>query len=219
LWRHGWRPVPWYALGCAPLVALQLGYNQYYFGTVYFAGLEGLPAASWAAGPQLWAFLGLLVSPSRGMLVFSPFLLFTVYGAYRSLRYAERPLRLLAALCIGGTVLSFIVLASWNAWHAFVSYGSRYSADILPEAMVLMAFCTDRLLARRLRRYAFAALLALSIAVQSLGVYVELYPWHGYMFQKYEENAMTFDRAVWDIEDPQILYQLQLLAGARERGR
>ncbi|HJZ58916.1 MAG TPA: hypothetical protein VKE74_28490 [Gemmataceae bacterium] len=102
--------------------------SRFYFGsnlppTVYTAGtIDGKD--------MLNRFAWLMVSPSRGLLVFCPYLL--VLGAILAgcrKRLADAGLLLPAALAV---VTHTAVFAAYNGWHGGSSYGPRYFCDVLP---------------------------------------------------------------------------------------
>ena len=124
--------------------------------------------------------------------------------------------RRLTVLLVGGMTAFLLLLSAWRVWHAFGGYGARYSADLAPVWAVLGAFGMRDLLARRPWRFAFAALLAASIAFQALGVYVDVYPWNRAMYEKHSPDALEFSKAAWDTENPQICYQARRLFGRDE---
>lgn len=76
-----------------------------------------------------------LISPSRGLLVFSPWLLWV---AYLIARYRSRlPLPGLAALALALSGLHLLIVGSFRAWWAGYSYGPRFAADVLPWLILL----------------------------------------------------------------------------------
>lgn len=75
-------------------------------------------------------FAWLMVSPSRGLLVYCPYLI-VVLGILVAFRrhVADAGLLLPVFLAIAGHTALF---ACYNGWHAGSSYGPRYFADLLP---------------------------------------------------------------------------------------
>ena len=76
---------------------------------------------------------GLLFSPTRGLFVFSPFLLFLVL-AWRHLP-RERGLTLALSL---GVILQILLYAKTD-WRGGASWGPRYMTDLLPLLMWMLA--------------------------------------------------------------------------------
>jgi hypothetical protein len=87
-------------------------------------------------GSQLTATLlgrGLLVnliSPSRGLLVFVPIIVFIVYLLVRYAR--DVPLRGLVVLSAGIVVAHILTVSGFPVWWAGFSYGPRFSTAVVP---------------------------------------------------------------------------------------
>ncbi|HEY0783310.1 MAG TPA: hypothetical protein VGE98_12700, partial [Thermoanaerobaculia bacterium] len=159
------RRWPWLVLAAiAPLVPV-VAYNLVYAGKL--GGAYELPKHGtffqfgFAAGVA-----GMLVSPARGLLVFSPFLLFVPAGFRRGLRDPQVRYLTLAAGCGALALLLFFAKADWRAGR---SWGPRW----LTEALPLLVFLLPPALAalRGVGRAVFVALVAASIAVQAIGAF------------------------------------------------
>jgi len=82
--------------------------------------------------------LGNLFSPSRGLFVFSPVLLFALSGFVLALRDRElRPLMLAYGAIIAG---NSIIVGAASRWWAGHSYGPRFMTDIVPFLVYFTAF-------------------------------------------------------------------------------
>ncbi len=168
--RFAWFLAPGLLFGLANLYVnhsrfgawLQTGYaNQ---GEI-FAGWSSLPAG----------LFGLLLSPGKGLLWFSPLLL-AVPFAWREFHFRHPRMSLLSAALAGATILMFAPL--WW-WHGDWAWGPRYVVVVLPYLILPLAEWFEdplRLSARvagRLRlRHALAALLLAALAVNALGLSV-----------------------------------------------
>jgi hypothetical protein len=156
------------------LVALLLAaYNLYVFGTLIVLGQVNVgggeaPARQLFHTSLLQGLGGILISPSRGLLVFSPVVVFAFWGLVRVFRdsrfVALRPVGL-AALAL------FLVVARWYGWTGGWAYGPRLLAD----AGTLLAFLAipvaEEIRRSRARAAAFAVCLAWSVAVQVVGAF------------------------------------------------
>jgi hypothetical protein len=114
------------ALGAASLA---------YFGTA-------MPPSVYAAGmidghDMLNRFAWLMVSPTRGLLVYCPYLLAAIAIVIRFRhRVPDAGLLLPAAIALVGQTM---LLASYNGWHANWAYGPRYYCDVLPWFVLIGA--------------------------------------------------------------------------------
>lgn len=111
-----------------PLIALTLGYNWMYYRTPL--GGYGLATHFFSQARPLVGTAGLLISPNRGLLVFTPIALLGLLGIARALaRPAREPvvaIFALAALC------HLALMGSYGDWTGGWSFGPRYLVDVLP---------------------------------------------------------------------------------------
>ena len=143
----------------------------------YNVNMFGHPLGAWGTTPgfQSTAFFkysvlegigGLLISPGRGLFVFSPVLLFLPFLIHRVFR--DRAHRFLAICLLTGIAaqIVFYARANWTMGH---SYGSRYMVDAVPFLVWMMIPVVASL--HRASRLLFAALLLISIAIQYIGAF------------------------------------------------
>lgn len=78
------------------------------------------------------ALAGTLISPSRGLFIFTPVFLFAGYGLYLSTRKAPLSPRTLDAYLVAIIVLHWIVTCMFEDWGGAWSIGPRYFVDIIP---------------------------------------------------------------------------------------
>ncbi len=134
--------------------------SVYYFGTpqppsVYTAGMiDGRDVAE--------RFFWLMCSPSRGLLVYCPFLV-VVAGMLVAFRRTlpDKPLLVPAALAVG---VHTAVFSCYVGWYAGWSYGPRYFCDVLPWFVLLTVLAVRGLLADgdRARKFLVGSALAAS---------------------------------------------------------
>jgi hypothetical protein len=161
----------------APIPLLVACYNQYYFGSpMNFAQeLVGHHIALQKTGSErVWqtpfavGLIGLLASPSRGVLVFSPFLMAAGAGVRRiwsDPRFATlRPLTLAA----GATML---MQAKWFDWWGGWTYGYRPWLEAIPVVALCLLPVMESVFARWWTTALFTLALAWSGFVQGLGAF------------------------------------------------
>jgi hypothetical protein len=163
LGRH-WRAAAALALGGAGPAALLLLLNWSHFG---HPTLGGYAADNWHDAPPWWLGLGgLLVAPSRGLLVYSPALLLAPLGLGALRRLPGCRLMLLAwTVAAAGTVVFY---ARWHDWRGGWCYGPRFLCEALPILCLLFALSYARL--RVGWRRAAAGLVATSVLIHLAGV-------------------------------------------------
>jgi len=82
------------------------------------------------------ALLGQLISPARGLFIYSPVLLFALYAGFTQAIFRPRHLSFYALLSI---ILHWLVIAHFPHWWGGHSFGPRLFTDTLPLWMLLLA--------------------------------------------------------------------------------
>ena len=164
----------WWARRLAPLLAaaaavpagLLLIYNIQAAGSVLGAyGLSG--KASFLEHDPLTGVAGLLFSPTKGLFVFSPFLLFLPFGWRRVLRDRGAARGLTVALGIA-VVLQLLLYAKAD-WRQGFSWGPRWLTDVLPILLWMLPPVVAAL--RGAGRVVFVASCCLATAIQVVGAF------------------------------------------------
>jgi hypothetical protein len=175
-----WRGAAWLALGCAVPVACLCLLNWSQSGNPI---LGGYADDNWHESPPWWLGLGgLLIAPSRGVLVYSPALLLVPLGVWQLRRRDGTQGRnarglLLAWLAAAGLTLAFY--ARWHDWRGGWCYGPRFLCETMPVLCLLFAVAYAGLRAAWQRRLA-EGLVALSVAIHLVGLfgYSGFEAWH-----------------------------------------
>lgn len=149
-------------------------------------------------GSGFEGFAGLLISPSRGLLVFSPVVLVALAGYRDAVRARwSSPLR----WCALAAVIQFIVYGGYAVWWAGHTYGPRYMLDVLPLLTPLAAATMTRLQFRPVTLAACTAALLWSILLAATGAFC--YPYEGWNTSPVEVNRAH--RRLWEWTDPQFV--------------
>jgi hypothetical protein len=212
VWRHRRAALPPFAALAAVPAVLLAAYASAYLGTPFSTGYwNPIPEVANFRGNPLVGFAGLLVSPSRGLFVFSPFLLFAVAGAAIAIRHPVRcPI---APYLAAGSLLLVLLYAKWSIWWAGHTFGYRFLIEALPGAMVLVAIAWGRIRTRPAWRAVFLACCAWSVFVQALGV--------RYQPTGFNQRMDQDPSLLWSVRDSEIAISTRkALAelGARRRG-
>lgn len=203
--------------GALPPLALLAAYNVRYFGSPFVEAhmLMGTAVAVAKTGsPDLWSTplwqgaLGLLVSPARGLFVYSPILVLAFVGAYRVLRDRREWAELVPIVAAAAVVM--VMRFKWFDWWGGYSYGYRPLMDAIVPLVVLVipALATAR--PGRLARAGVAIALAWSIGVQWVGTAYDSQSWDRYGGPAARVSRSIDDPAhrhrLWSIRDTPIAY-------------
>jgi hypothetical protein len=182
------------AVWCAGFIVYSLVVFDRYLPAYYLRYSPG-------SGNLAAALLGVLASPSRGLFVYVPEVLFVSYLAVRYWRaMPERKLQILAIAII---LVHTLVIARYEEWWGGKCYGARLYLDVLPWVVLLaiLSLAGARSLSRarpgRIEIAAGLLTIALGIAVNAPALMKET-PWDQ------TEAAQHVDRAL-DWSYPQFL--------------
>jgi len=203
----------------AALLAARTKFTQYIrLLTVPLAGAMLLAGYNWHAfhrlsggygvdvlnGPVIPDLAGLFLSPGRGLLIYTPVVVFALCaflpgasatrGRHHSLLVAAVVFTVLDAIVITPSISSRSVV-----WWGGYCWGPRLLTELVPPLMVLMALGVSVMNGAWPRR-AFAALAVYSVLIQALGVF--FYP-NGH----WDATPQSVDRAparLWDWRDNPI---------------
>jgi len=213
--EFNWRPVPLYVLGGLPFALLLGAYNAYYLGSPYASGQRSAAekidmvqkgATSFFQTPLAEGLAGLLLSPSRGLFVYSPVLALGLVGAVMAWK-SPRAFAVLIALQ-AAVVLDVVMNAKHFDWWGGLTYGPRRLVDTGVFLTLLMIPVIARVARMRWMGGAFAALLLYSVSVQALGA------WSYHMGQWDNKNQMNIENPahrhrLWSWSDTQIGFYLR----------
>ena len=142
--------------------------------------------------------LGLLVSPSRGLLVFSPIVLAAAAGIGPVLR---QPWREDGRWCLAAAVLQFVVYAFYTVWWGGHTYGPRYCLDVLPFLVPLVGAGGSFFGSHALSRVLLFAALGWSLLLAATGAFC--YP--ADQWNTVPDDVDTHHARLWDWRDPQFV--------------
>ena len=179
------RDVIAYILGGLPIAILLGAYNAYHLGSPLSFGetlvadhaIEKTGAAVMFPTPIWYGAAVALISPSRGLLFFSPFLAFSLWGGISLWRQDKfSTMRPLTIGVLGIWLCHFAYFDYWGGW----TYGNRVLVDTTGLLCLFLIPIWDSLTGTILRKATFAITVAFSIAVQWLGAFAyDLSGWNG----------------------------------------
>ncbi len=170
LFWAGRRRVVLLATAAVLPAALVLFYNVHFAGDIA-GGYGVIGHTTFFEHPLLPGLAGLLFSPTRGLFVFSPFLLFLVPAMWRLPENREE--RRLTLLMIAGVVIQLLLYAKTD-WRGGLSWGPRYMTDLLPFLVWMLVPVVSGL--RGVRRAGFLAAVGIAVAIEAIGAFCYSWP-------------------------------------------
>jgi hypothetical protein len=197
---HRRRAVLAWLAWATPVAFLVAWYNLHYFGAPWrfaqnlpITGPDAPTRATWSQ-PMLPGLAGLLVAPSRGLLVYSPFLLFLLWAPLRTWRELDWLVRfqLVAVLALLAEMSNFF------RWYGGWAFGCRMLIDAGPVLCLAIVPVMARM---RRARVVWAAALGVSLAIHVVGAYC----YDAYAWDAHPDVDDHRDR-LWSISDSQLGY-------------
>jgi hypothetical protein len=152
----------WVVLGGLPWLVMLLVYQQLRWGSPFDTGYDetlGMMRESIPTG-----LLGLLLSPGKGLVWFSPMIVLAIIALARS--WHEHRRVVVVVLCVVLPPLAFY--ARFLSWSGDYCWGPRYLVYAIAPLSITLAPWLERE-ASRLRRWLVRAVIAISVAIQLLG--------------------------------------------------
>jgi hypothetical protein len=203
-----------FLLACAPPLLLLAAYNFYYFGSPFSTGF-GNPVVG-TSGKLLFRFdtplheglLGVLVSPARGLFIYSP--IFLVSFVSMILVWRQTGHLLLKYLSLA-PILLILLISKWWSWWGGWCYGPRLLADITPILCLFLVPFFEQFGRKALLKYAIAGLAVVSISMHTLGAYNDI---------RWDENHRpeTDPDQLWSwVDSPPVYNGKQLFENATQK--
>lgn len=188
-------------------------WNLYYFGNMFSGGYSKMFPNS----PYIFTFnnfisssLGTLVSPSRGLLIFSPILLYALPGTYQLFKLRLGKDEKMLGCMIFASLTLLISYCFYSVWWAGHSYGPRFMTDILPIVCYVISYflanqLTNPLQIRKklnIKFLFFVAVLLFSIFTQVVGAF-GVNPdvnWNAIPL----DIDKNYNQKTWNLKDSQI---------------
>jgi hypothetical protein len=191
-----------YGLGIIPVLLFFLWYNQAYYLTLASQGYSDQMGVGWLSSfPE--GFLGLWLSPSKGILVYSPVLIFALVGLIWSIkkRYWKTDSRYIV---FGLIALSLtLVMGMWKHWYGGWSFGYRMAADAIPFLVLLIVPYLQSDWFQKTKKI-FFTLLVVSVLVQIFGMVFFDGIWHAAY-----DNGFRDTGWLWSIRDSEFMFNIR----------
>jgi len=172
-----------------------LFYSQYNFGTFlpsyYAAGRIG-------AETFLVALAGNMISPARGLLIYSPFIFSIIVALMVFRRYVQE--RSLVFISVAAIVLHWIVISGFPHWWGGHSYGPRFMTDVIPWIILMAIMALQAIGVRRKVNDEWAASGLNSIRAHTIGAVILI----AISIFMHVRGAYSHDTSAWNVHPSNI---------------
>ncbi len=176
-------------------------YNKTFYLGIQNEGYASQIFTNWLS-PFPISFLGVWLSPNKGILIYSPVLIFSLVGLYRAIKEKVEGKGLY--LLFGFIVLFHtLIISLWKHWYGGWSFGYRMSSDILPFLIFLLVpYVSSPVFSKS--KSLFYVLFGLSVAVEVFGLVFFDGIWHAAYDQGFTNTAW-----LWSIKDSEFLFNFR----------
>ncbi len=182
-----------------------LFYNIHYFGSFFGGYSNGLDSMR-LSGELFSHFAGLLFSPNRGLFVYTPVVLLSVFGYLKIKDLPNEKLKLTFYALGPACLLEVMVYSSFSHWFGGWCYGPRFLTGTLPVLALFMGLYLNDAFKKtnnysKWFKFGFIGLLIVwSLFVQFVGAfYYPMGDWDG------NPNVDRNPERIWDWNDTQIM--------------
>lgn len=181
-----------------------LVYNFYYFNN-FFGGYADLLQLFDTGSGMIIRFIGLLISPSRGLFIYTPVMLLSILGFAKVLQIPNRRIKNFLIMMGISCISLVIIYSNFIIWWAGGSYGPRFLTGMLPALAVFLGLFIKDIKLNVLNLKNLFAVLAVGVLVfwsfftQFVGAFY--YPngnWDG------DPNVDLHPEKLWDWKDTQL---------------
>lgn len=199
-----------YYLCALILVSLPFAvYNLYFFNNL-FGGYSSVVSMFSFNFEAINSFLGLIISPNRGLLIFSPVCLLAIVGISGIKKIKPKNMQYFLILMAFSVISQIIAYSFFKVWWGGWSYGPRFLTGMLPFFMIFLGIYFDEFskttwTEKNYRKYFIILVITIiicwSVFVQIVGAFY--YP------QGSWDSTPNIDdntQRLWDWNDSQILH-------------
>lgn len=150
------------------------------------------------------ALAGNLISPARGLFIFSPIFLFSIFSIF--LKIKKKDFNLLDSFLLATIFLHWLVISSFKPWWAGHSFGPRFFSDMTPYLIYFLIpavalFSELKRPVKTIYSGVFFILLLLSVFINAQGAC----NWRSYWWNDLPVDVDLHPERIRDFTDPQFL--------------
>lgn len=210
-----------FVLGFIVPILFFIWYNNVYYKDISNQGYAKQLFGSWLSHfPEV--FLGIWMSPSKGILVYSPIFFFSLFGLYLSFKDIKQLFLLkkkfpsdlvipsLQNILFGVIVMLHIfVMGFWKHWYGGYSFGYRMASDVIPYlVLMLIPFIQSKYFGTEIKykkiRILFYVCIVVSVLVELHGMVFFDSIWHAVYDKGFRDTAW-----LWSLKDSEFMFNIR----------
>lgn len=193
-----------YTMGFMPPLTFFYIYNSLFYKGIENQGYTSQLLVNWL-GKFPEGFLGIWLSPSKGILVISPIIIFSLVGFFIVLKDGSwKRQEGFQYFIYGMTVLLHtLIMGRWKHWFGGFSFGYRLASDVLPLIVLLIVpYMKSSFWAKT--KTIFYTLAVFSFMIQIYGVIFFDGIWHNAYDTGYKETSW-----LWNLKDSEFAFNMR----------
>lgn len=176
-------------------------YNKVFYLNIGNQGYSSQIFKNWLS-PFPEGFLGVWVSPSKGILIYSPVLFFSIVGFFISLK--KGIVKNFEYIVFGLIVLFHtLVISLWKHWFGGYSYGYRMTSDVIPFLVLLLIPFIESVFYKKYKNL-FFVFLVWSVFMQFFGIVFFDGIWHSAYDLGYKNTSW-----LWSVKDSEFVFNVR----------
>jgi hypothetical protein len=191
-YQRRWLP------GFAALALLPAFFHFWYAATYWGSPLSLAQDVSGGdfAGHLGRGLAGILISPSRGLFVFSPFFLFAVPAGVAAFRAKPPGVNRLPRYLVVAVLATLLLYGRWTMWWGGHTFGYRLVTELAPLLTILVAGYWPTIVQSKPRLVLFSLCLGFSVYANFIGAMV--FP------SGFNENLDLQTGRLWDLRNSEL---------------
>lgn len=149
------------------------------------------------------ALIGHWLSPSRGLLIFSPILIYSFYGVYLKIK---NKLLQFDYYLMGIIIIHWLMISLFHDWWAGHAFGARYFTDVIPLFIYFLIPAIEKICNPKNYKLSFNFILFITLATVS--IFAHYQGANNYNTWKWNYDPIDINQKparVWDFTDIQYL--------------
>jgi hypothetical protein len=171
-------------------------YNQIYYQDISNQGYASQFLDSWIGNfPE--SFFGIWLSPSKGVLIYSPIIIFSLISIYKGFKKED-----FLKISFWVILIHTLVLSKWKHWYGGFGYGYRMISDVIPFLVLPLIYFLENYFLR-LRNWFFVTLI-ISVIIQISGLIFFDSIWHNAYDDGFKNTSW-----LWSLDNSEAAFNIR----------
>ena len=186
------------SLGILIPVLFFLYYNYTFYLGFSNQGYASQMSNSWLGNPPE-SLIGMWVSPSKGILIYSPIFIFSLIGLWQGFKKNR-----LVAISFWVILLHTLVLSKWKHWYGGYGFGYRMASDIIPFFIIPIWYLIENFYEKLKVKIFSVFVVSLIIQISGLAFFDSI--WHSAYDTGFRNTSW-----LWSLQNSEAAFNIRRL--------